>query len=175
MLVGEAWTAECRGVLALEGAVMSETRPLFVIEGDGAQATARLAEVIGLARADGWWILRGWGAPMRRDRVVCTGWIRSADDARRALLAAVAGAGLAVAAATDRETTDRFLDDLRRLGAVDHETAAVAEAARPAPQQRALLGLLAEGLSIDEAATELGMSRRAADRRVAAARRASGR
>jgi hypothetical protein len=97
------------------------TRPLVVIEGAGARATERLDSAIARARLDGWRILAGWGAPMRRERVVCTGWIRSSDDARRALLAAVAGAGLAVAVVTDRETVDRFLDDLRRLGSVEHE------------------------------------------------------
>lgn len=118
-----------RALSAVDGAfvrtgfrIVAGTRPLVVIEGRGAQAADRLDEVLARARDDGWRVLHGWGAPMRRDRVVCTGWVRSSDDARRALLAAVAGSGLAVIAATDRETTDRFLDDLRRLGSVEHET-----------------------------------------------------
>ena len=39
---------------------------------------------------------------------------------------------------------------------------------------RAILALLAEGLTLGEAATELGLSRRTADRRLAAARTALG-
>ena len=71
------------------------------------------------ARADGWTIVTGWAAPLARDRVICTGRIRNADDARRALLAAVAGAGLLVTSSADADTLDRFVDDLRRLGPVE--------------------------------------------------------
>jgi DNA-binding NarL/FixJ family response regulator len=42
------------------------------------------------------------------------------------------------------------------------------------PQQRALLALLAEGLTLGEAAWQLGLPRRTADRRLADARRALG-
>lgn len=154
---------------------MPETRPLVIIEGSRRPATGRRDDALALARADGWQILRGWGAPMRRDRVVCTGWIRSPDDARRALLAAVAGAGLVVIVATDRETVDQFLDDLRRLGAVQHERAGSISTAPRTRDQRALLGLVAEGLTIDEAAAELGIDATTARRRLATARRQAGR
>jgi len=90
--------------------------PFLLIEGPRPIVAPRLAAAVTSARADGWTIVRGWAAPLARERVVCTGWIRTHDDARRALLAAVAGAGLIVGVSTDPETVDRLLDDLRRLG-----------------------------------------------------------
>jgi hypothetical protein len=97
-------------------------RPLVVVEGRSSTAQRRVAEAIALARARGWLVVDGWAAPLGRERVICTGTIDATDAARRALLAAVAGAGLIVAADADRETLDRFLDDLRTLGPVDHVT-----------------------------------------------------
>ena len=88
----------------------------LLIEGSRSVAAPQVAAAVASARADGWTIVRGWAAPLARERVVCTGWIRSADDARRALLAAVAGAGLIVGVSADPELVDRLLDDLRRLG-----------------------------------------------------------
>jgi DNA-binding NarL/FixJ family response regulator len=95
------------------------------------------------------------------------------DDGRRALLAGVAGSGLIVALKADRETIDRFLDDLRRLGPVDH---LVAPASRPplSDGQRQLLALVADGLTVREAASELGVTSRTAHRHLAAARRLLG-
>lgn len=134
----------------------------------------RLEMILTDRRDAGWLIVRGWAAPMRGDRVVCTGWIRTADDARRALLAAVAGAGLAVAVAADRETADRFVDDLRRLGPVVHQRVGEFGATALNAGQRALLGLLAEGLTVGQAASALGVATRTAERRLAAARVALG-
>lgn len=95
-----------------------------MVEGSSRRADACVATAVAVARADGWTIVEGWAAPLTRDRVVCTGWIRTTDDARRALLAAVAGAGLVVGVSADPETLDRFIDDLRRLGPVDQVAAA---------------------------------------------------
>jgi predicted DNA-binding protein (UPF0251 family) len=149
---------------------MARMPPLLVVEGSRAAATERVAAALAAARDDGWSIVRGWAAPLRRDRVVCTGSVRTTDDARRALLAAVSGAGLAVAASADRDTIDRFLDDLRRLGPVEHVTIRSSAPVSLTPQQRALLGLVAEGLTIREAAVELGLARTTAQRRIDAAR-----
>ncbi len=91
-----------------------------MVEGLPALVGRQIAIALGEAEAAGWRIVAGWAAPLSGERVVCSGTIRTPDDARRALLAAVSGAGLVVAARTDRETLDRFVDDLRRLGAVDH-------------------------------------------------------
>jgi DNA-binding NarL/FixJ family response regulator len=126
-----------------------------------------------VARRDGWQVVRGWAAPLGRERIVCSGAVRTADDGRRALLAAVAGSGLIVALRADRDTIDRFLDDLRRLGPVDHVTEPSAQATLTAGQ-RALLRLLADGLTVREAAAELGVPLRTAQRRLATARRALG-
>jgi DNA-binding NarL/FixJ family response regulator len=149
-------------------------RPLIVVEGPAGAARGSVAESLEAVRRGGWHVIRGWAAPMRRDRVVCTGTIATADDARRALLAAVSGAGLVVATRADRETTDRFLDDLRRLGKVEHVTAIQSGGPVISHEQRALLGLLGEGLTLGEAAAELGLARGTAGRRVSAARRALG-
>ena len=105
--------------------MLYETRPLIVVEGSVGEAQPRLASARKAARADGWTLVRGWAAPLTRERVVCHGAVSNADSARRALLAAVAGAGLVVHATADREIVDRFLDDLRRLGPVEHSMSAV--------------------------------------------------
>jgi hypothetical protein len=153
----------------------SRDHPFVVVEGRdgpaGARAAALLERALNAARDGGWSVIRGWAAPMRRDRIVCTGWIRTPDDARRALLAAVSGARLAVGISTDRVTVDQFLDDLRRLGQVEHVPEPGGpdrgpRIAAPDARQRALLGLLSEGLTVLEAANELGMSRRMAERRL---------
>ena len=94
-----------------------------MVDGPPRAAAARVAAAVRRARSGGWTIVRGWAAPLARDRIICTGRIRSADDARRALLAAVAGAGLMVTSSADAETLDRLVDDLRRLGPVERLTA----------------------------------------------------
>jgi hypothetical protein len=153
-------------------------RPLLVVEtpfGTGdARARATVLAALEDAREAGWQVVRGWVAPLGREPVVCTGVIRTTDDARRALLAVIGGAGLIVLTSGDQRTIDQLVDDLRRLGDVDHATDV---AARPAPllrSQRALLALLREGLTIRQAASRLGIPGRTADRRLAAARRALG-
>ena len=138
----------------------------------GTRPTATLERALASVESDGWIVVRGWAAPLRRDRIVCTAWIRTPDDARRALLAAVSGARLVVGIAADRDTVDRFLDDLRRLGPVDYIHATATGAHPRDARQRALLGLMSEGLTVREAAGELGMSARTATRRLAAARAA---
>jgi len=95
-------------------------RPLIVIEGSAGAVSAPLEARLDRARLGGWRVIRGWGAPLTLERIVCTASIASPDDARRALLAAISGAGLIVASIADRETTDRFLDELRGLGEVEH-------------------------------------------------------
>jgi DNA-binding CsgD family transcriptional regulator len=146
-------------------------RPLIVIEGRPADVQRRLGDVTAGLRRRGWDVVRGWAAPLTGDRVVCSGRIATTTDARRALLAAVSGAGLVAGAVTDRTTVDRFLDDLRRLGPVDHVVLA-ASGSPLSERQRALLARLAEGLTVGDAAAELGIARRTADRHLALARRA---
>jgi DNA-binding NarL/FixJ family response regulator len=62
-----------------------------------------------------------------------------------------------------------LLEDLRRLGVVEHRRSNGLDA-----QQRRILTLLGEGLSVREAAAQLFISPRTADRRLAAARAALG-
>lgn len=106
--------------------------------------------------------------------LVCRGVVASAADAGAAVLAALDGCGLIVEANADRETIDRLVDDLRRLGPVDEHARTPDPMAAIDPQARAILGLLAEGESLGEAAATLGLARRTADRRLAAARNALG-
>ncbi|HEX8025683.1 MAG TPA: helix-turn-helix domain-containing protein, partial [Candidatus Limnocylindrales bacterium] len=146
------------------------TPPLVVIESANPAADAHLRRALASAVAAGWKPIPGWLAP--RGRIVCHGTVASDADAVQALRAAVGGAGVVVVAAADRETIDRLLDNLRRLGRVEHLTADTAPAPAVDAEQRQLLRLLADGWTLGEAATELGLSRRTADRRLDAARRA---
>ena len=152
-------------------ALTSDRPALLVVEGARAAVRRRVEAALAMARAEDWAIVRGWAAPLGRERVVCTGWIHAPDDARRALLAAVAGASLVVGCSVDRDTVDRFLDDLRRLGPVEHLRATGPPATNELNSvERALLGMVAEGLTSREAAGELGLGHRAANRRLTSAR-----
>lgn len=106
---------------------------------------------------------------------VCVGTVVTAADASAAVLAAVRGADLVIEARADRQTLDVLYDDLRRLGTLEH----VAVPARHGEQlltgeQQALVDLLVGGSPLGQAARALHISRRTADRRLAAARRALG-
>jgi len=95
-------------------------RPLVVVEGPGKTVNGHIEACLAEASHRGWSVIDGWGAPLVGERIVCSGTIGSTDDARRALLAAITGAGLVVAWQADAVARDRFLDDLRHLGPVDH-------------------------------------------------------
>jgi len=112
--------------------------------------------------------------PPFRPNEIRTGVVASAADAEAALLAALGGAGLILRATGGRDVIDRLVDDLRRLGPVDHRIGEAATAESLSPTARAILGLLAEGHSLREAATILDLSRRTADRRLAEGRRVLG-
>jgi len=146
--------------------------PFVVIEGANPGADAHLRRALAAARAEGWQPVPGWIAP--RGRVACHGVVATDVDAVLALRAAVGGAGIVIVAQALRETIDRLLDDLRRLGPVEHVTADVPVPPTVDEDQRRLLGLLADGWTLGEAAAELGLSRRTADRRLDAARHALG-
>jgi DNA-binding NarL/FixJ family response regulator len=146
--------------------------PRVVIEAANAAADAHVRHALDVARVAGWQAVAGWIQP--RGRIVCHGPVASDSDAVQALRAALEGAGVVVTASASRETIDRLVDDLRRLGPVEHVTADAPGPAVVAPERRRLLQLLAEGWTLGEAATELGWSRRTADRRLDAARRALG-
>jgi DNA-binding NarL/FixJ family response regulator len=145
--------------------------PLIVLEGAAGAAEREAARL----RAAGFEVVEGFRSAAPRGRpVVRTGAVTGASDAADALLAAIGGAGLLVEATANRDTIDLLVDDLRRLGPVDHRVATDEQPAALDPDGRALLALLAEGLTLGEAAEQLGLPRRTADRRLAAARRALG-
>jgi DNA-binding NarL/FixJ family response regulator len=148
------------------------TPPYVVIEAANPAADSHLRRFLDVARAAGWQPVAGWIAP--RGRVACHGTVASDADAVLALRAALGGAGVVIVARTSRHTTDRLVDDLRRLGRVEHVTFDVPPPRSIDEIQRRLLRLIAEGWTLGEAAQELGLARRTADRRLDAARRALG-
>ena len=139
------------------------SRPLVVVEGSEQALAHALREV----ERDGVRVVQGW---LNDGTVVSSGAVCDAADAAEALLAAVAGAGLVVHAQAERDVIDRLVDDLRRLGPVDHRTAEPDSGPELTPDERRLLDRLAEGKTLGDAAAELHLSRRTADRRLASAR-----
>ena len=137
-------------------------RPLIVVEASPRAAAVARREV----EAAGWRVVDGW---RNEPGLVCAGAVTDAASAAEALLAAVAGAGLVLQAAAGRELVDRLVDDLRRLGPVEHRTSEPNDPGLTA-EERDLLGLLADGLTLGAAAERLHLSRRTADRRLACAR-----
>ena len=143
------------------------TRPLVVVEASERALARALQELEGA----GVRIVHGWS---HDGSVVCAGQVHDAADAAAALLAAVAGAGLLVHAQADREVIDRLVDDLRRFGPVDHRTTEPEPGPGLTADESRLLDRLAEGKTLGQAAAELHVSRRTADRRLASARRKLG-
>ena len=91
-------------------------------------------------------------------------------SAEAAVLAALGGADLALACTGSAEVTERLLEDLHRLGSVREEPADPPLTT----DQVALLARLRDGATLTDAARAEHLSRRTADRRLAAARRALG-
>ena len=145
-------------------------RPLVIVEGSDAAVADAVAEF----RDQGWTIVPGWWIPPNGGRVVCTGTVATAEDAAAALLACVGGAGLVVAGRADRDVLDRLCDDVRRFGQLDHRTLSAPRKPRLTSEERALVDLLREGLTLGNAAQRLHLSRRTADRRLASVRRKLG-
>lgn len=107
--------------------------------------------------------------------VVCAAEVRDRQTAQQAVLAALAGAHLVVAATAPREVIDMLCEDLRRLGRLDHRFSPRQQAGSElSPAERALVERLLAGDSLGQAAVALHISRRTADRRLASARRALG-
>jgi DNA-binding CsgD family transcriptional regulator len=138
-------------------------RPLVVVLGSAAHLAQELvsARENGLRLVDGWWGGEG---------DVCTGVVARPEDAAAALLAAVGGAGLVADVRAPDDLVDRFCDDLRRFGRVEVLTPASPLRPRLTKTQSELLRLVAGGRTVGEAARELGITRRTADRRLAEAR-----
>lgn len=145
--------------------------PLWVVI-EGPQVA--LEDALLDATNGGWTQVEGFAAPYEGGDVVRTGAVDSEASAQAALLAALAGQGLVVRVTASREVTDRLVDDLRRLGPVDHRIGLPVRSPGLGRDARAILGLLAEGRTLGEAADFLGLSRRTADRRLAEGRAAMG-
>jgi DNA-binding CsgD family transcriptional regulator len=142
--------------------------PLVVCEGRPEDAD----DIAGELGANGWRVIAGFDVPggvPPDGRIVCIGDVRDADDAGRAVLVAVWGAGVLARARAERDVVDHLCEDLRRLGPLEHLTSPRPKTPLDA-EQRALVALLAGGNSLGDAASELHISRRTADRRLAAAR-----
>jgi DNA-binding CsgD family transcriptional regulator len=145
------------------------TKARFILAEVGAAAEAREAmEEAGLS------IVRGWELPdepwdLTRRRIACAGRIATRTDLEDALVAAARGASLVVEGPVPAELAAPLGEDLRRLGTVEHCCSTGLDT-----QQHRILTLLGEGLSVGEAAARLFISRRTADRRLAAARAALG-
>lgn len=113
----------------------------------------------------------GFGLPARpRDLAdhawVCRGVVASRDDARAAVEALERGVGLIVAVTLDGRERLSLLEDLDRAGRiVTPDVGHVLD-----DDQRRLLALLADGVTVAVAAQQAGVSRRTANRRLADAR-----
>jgi hypothetical protein len=144
--------------------------PLVVVEGPTESVLAAVAD----ARSAGWRVRPGWAAPADATAdLVLTGDVASGADARAAVLTVMAGLGVIVHATADRDIVDVLCDDLRHLGPLDHRVGAD-PGSRLGPEDRGMLELLAEGMTLGQAASRLHLSRRSADRRLASARAALG-
>ena len=102
--------------------------------------------------------------------------VRDEASAAEAVRAALRGDDLVVHARADRAILDRMYDDLRRLGSVTVRTAQRPPSGEDllTADEVALLRLLAAGRTLREAARELYIAPRTADRRLAGARAALG-
>jgi DNA-binding NarL/FixJ family response regulator len=143
------------------------TRPLIVVDGsERAFAEARRqVERSGLKTRDAW---------LTEPDVVCVGAVTDTADAAAALLSAVWGAGVVVHAQAPTAVVERLVEDLRRLGPVDYRTGELPTGPTLTHDEHALLDLLAGGSTLGDAAEQLHLSRRTADRRLASARKKLG-
>jgi DNA-binding CsgD family transcriptional regulator len=139
----------------------------IVLEGADPQAVADTARDAAAGDAT---LVTGWRVRSDSPRTVCVGTVADAEDAGRAVLAAVIGADVVVDARADREVIDRLCDDLRRLGTLEHRLGAAANPPVLTDDERALMARLLGGASLGESARALHLSRRTADRRLASAR-----
>jgi hypothetical protein len=129
---------------------------------------------------DGWAVREGFALPdpawdVTGARLVLHGRIADQDTLQLAVLAAARGAGIVAVCDTDTPIGRALVDDLSRLGPVQHGVATDPAGGGNAladlvPEQRALLDRLAAGDTIAAAAAAEFLSLRTANRRIAEAR-----
>jgi DNA-binding CsgD family transcriptional regulator len=139
------------------------TVPLLIV--GGGEARAEAADDLTLR---GWMVRVGWDVPTPPLATVCSGPVDSAVEMSRVVLAAVSGAGV-LAEVGARSLAEQLGDDLRRLGHVEHRFPDHGWSVLDREERR-LLDLLGDGVSLGEAAQRLHVGRRTADRRLASAR-----
>ncbi len=149
------------------------TAPLVVVDRSRPTA-ADLADL----DLDGWTVEEGFTLPPQPWDLTDRRWFRTGsvgddDELRAAVLAAARGVGVAVGC-PDAGLRATLVDDLARVGAVTEVLRGPDPLAGLDDDQQALLRALAGGASIAEAAGELFLSPRTAERRLAAARKALG-
>jgi DNA-binding NarL/FixJ family response regulator len=152
------------------------TAPLLLVD-DGPSATALVDAGRRRMAERGWTVIDGLDTRPAMMRATLHGVVATPRDAASALLAALDGFGLLLVLAAEADMRDRLVDDLRRVGRIEHLDATSASGADGGPLSddgRAILALLAEGHTLGGAAHRLALSRRTADRRLAEARDALG-
>jgi DNA-binding NarL/FixJ family response regulator len=126
-------------------------------------------------RAEGWRLRDGWDLPaepfdLSLERVACIGAVTDERDAASALMAATRGSRVVVTAVSDRGLLAALLEDLRRVGPVEYREPPGERPGELDPELVTLLGLLADGAALEEAAEQLNYSRRTVARRLVKAR-----
>ena len=148
--------------------------PLIVVPTAAAvEVTARRLREGG-HRAQQGFELPGEPFDLAGERLLCAGKVTTPDEAVAAVVAAVRGTGLIVAVDLPGEEAAGFLADLARIGPVVRPRTAPAAAPQLSPEHRRLLDLLAGGATVPEAARELYLSVRTAERRIGEIRRTLG-
>ncbi|WP_308465724.1 hypothetical protein [Rathayibacter soli] len=135
-----------------------------VVEGSDTQ----FKQTIGDVRAIGWSVHPGWGLPGTSGATALAGAVANRLDATLAVTAGLTGVNLIVHGLAARSILDSLCEDLRHLGRLNHR---IGEAAPVlTDEDRQLLRLLADGVTIAGTAQKLHLSRRSVDRRIAALR-----
>jgi DNA-binding CsgD family transcriptional regulator len=154
----------------------AERPPLVVVP-----PTADLAAVRQEHHRQGWAAQSTWALPAepwdcRPLGIVCVGAVDDEASAAAALQAAVRGAGVVVALDPASPLGALVVDDLARVGEVEARGAEAdpGDGLGLSGEQLELLRLVADGHTLREAAAELYLSTRTAERRLGAIRKALG-
>lgn len=150
-------------------------RPLVVLltRPDAVEPAARRL------REDGWSVHTGWSLPIepwdhRGSRTLGSGVIADLSSARAAVGCLRRADGIVTSLDLVGVDTRRVLADLHRLADVRPEAEADVPTLAISAEQRDLLELVAAGASVSEAAAQLYLSARTAERRLAMTRKALG-